>query len=314
MMQRLVAGGPVCGCRPARRVQHGVALVAVMWIVAALTLLVAGMLAVSKAEVRAAQTRAQVGGVTGLGDAAIQLAVLDWRTAPVPPDRLLRTRYRVDGVPISVAVIPASGYIDVNTAPETLLQALFVHGAGASPELARTLGQRIIDWRDPDDAALPDGAEAEAYATAGVAWRPRNGRFIVLEDLMQVLGLDFEMFDMIRPFVTVWSGSGQGVNPLAAPPEVLAILAAGNRDRAELIAAARDAGDPAIDMTMLEQAHLNSGSGGNILHVLASVPAGQGRFGVRGRWIQLSPDEDGAPWKTISAEPVRFVELARGAG
>ncbi|MDR1462015.1 MAG: general secretion pathway protein GspK [Azoarcus sp.] len=289
--------------RPASR---GFALIAVLWFVAALSVLVAGLLTVSSSEMQETQLRLDIGRASALGDAAIQMAVLDWASAEQTPDRLQRTRYVFEGMDIEVEIVPASGYVDLNSAPESLLQALLLHGAGLPQDQARQLAQRIVDWRDSDDSPLQDGAEADSYAAAGLGWRPRNGHFLTPEDLMQVLGVDFDLFARIQPFVTVWSSGGAGVNPMSAPMPVLTVLCQGNDGEARRIAMARDAGETGIDTSTLEQAFLRTGNVGNVLHVLASTPADGGRRAVRGRWVSLKSDPDGTPWRTIRAEPVRF--------
>ncbi|MDR1228078.1 MAG: general secretion pathway protein GspK [Azoarcus sp.] len=289
--------------RPACR---GFALIAVLWFVAALSVLVAGLLTISSGEMLETQLRLDSGRTAALGDAAIQIAVLDWASAESPPDRLLHTRYVFEGVEIEVEIAPASGYIDLNSAPENLLQALFLHGAGLPPNQARQLAQRVIDWRDQDESPLPDGAEADSYAAAGLGWRPRNDRFLAPEDLMQVLGVDFDLFARIQPFTTVWSSGGAGVNPMSASMPVLTVLCQGNDGEAKRIAMARDAGETGIDTSTLEQTFLRAGNVGNVLHVLASMPADGGRRAVRGRWLLLESDPDGTPWRTIRAEPVHF--------
>ncbi|MDR0635276.1 MAG: general secretion pathway protein GspK [Azoarcus sp.] len=286
----------------------GFALIAVLWIVAALAVLVTSLLTISRGEMREAQLRLDSGRAVAIGDAAIQLAVLDWTRAQPPPDRLLRTHYTFDGVDIEVEIVPASGYIDLNNAPENLLQALFIHAAALAPAEALQLAQRIVDWRDSDEDPLPHGAEAGNYAAAGLGWRPRDDRFLVPEDLLQVLGIDFALFARIQPFITVWSSGGAGVNPMAAREPMLVVLSQGNGGEARRIAMARDAGDSAIDTTTLEQTFLRTGQVGNVLHVQASMPVDDGkRLAVRGRWVSLRADPDGTPWRTIRAEPVRFV-------
>ena len=286
--------------------QKGVALVAVLWIVAALALLVGGMAAMSRAEVQRAQTHQAVGQVTVLGDAAIQLAVLDWKVTPPQPVRRVQTQYQVEGVPVVVRITPASGYISLNGAPESLLHDLFRYGADVDEVRATALAQSVIDWRDTDETPLPQGAEAPAYVAAGLPWRPRNGRFIAVEDLLQVIGMDLDVFDRIRSLVTVWSSAG-GVDPRSAPEDVIAILAAGNLDQARRIVQGLDAGDPTIDMTTLNQAHLGA-SGSSILHIEAIVPVDEHRSAVRARWVGLAPNPEGAPWKTLSAERVYFIQ------
>jgi general secretion pathway protein K len=293
---------------------RGFALIAVLWMVAALTVLVSGLLLASRGEIQEAEIRLQEGRAVALGDAAIQLAVRDWMSANPPPDRLQRGRYAFDGVDIEVEVVPSSGYIDLNNAPEELLRALFVHGAGLDLPSANRLAQNIIDWRDTDDEPMPQGAEAPAYLAAGLSWRPRNERFSTPEDLLQVLGIDFELFAKIVPLITVWSGdrsggrAGTGVNPLAAPEPILAILCEGNTGMAARIASGRDAGEAGVDISTLEQNFIRMGSMGSIAHIMASVPVdAAGRRAVRARWVLFMADEDGTPWQTVRAEPVRFI-------
>lgn len=295
-----VRAGPLAAAPP----QRGLALVAVLWMVSALSLLVAGLLSVSRAEIRSAQTHVAIAQAAALGDAAIQLAVLEWRTAPTPRAGLTELDLDIDGRPLHVVIQPGSGFVDLNQAPESLLVDLLQLGGGLDAEAAETLAQRVIDWRDPDDAPHPRGAEAEAYAAAGVRYRPRNGRFVVVEDLLQVLGFDYEVFDRIRGLVTVWSGSTPGgVNPRAASVPVLSILAGGDSAQAMRLAAGRN--DPTLDTTMLNQAHLYAGAT-EVLRVEAVVALGDGVIGRRARWLKPVPDEDGAPWVTLALEPVRL--------
>lgn len=286
--------------------QKGVALIVVMWVVAALALLVGGMLAVSRAEVHRAQIHQTVGHTTALGDAAIQLAALEWKVSPPLPPRRLEMHYQLEGVPVTVRITPVNGYISLNGASEALLHDLFHFAGGVDEARATELAQRVIDWRDPDEMPLPQGAEISEYVSENVPWRPRNGRFLVIEDLMQVLGMDFEVFDRIRSLVTVWS-SASGVDPRSASEGVLAILAAGDRNQALQIMRALDAGDQTVNTTGLNQAHLTSSSGGSILHMEAIMPADEQRMAIRGRWISLMPDHEGAPWRTLAVEPVYFI-------
>jgi len=291
----------------------GMALIAVLWMTAALSLLVAGMLSISRAEVKATQVRSDLAQATALGDAAIQLAVLDWQTRSPKPDRLLHTDYLIEGRPVAVRLVPASGYVDLNTASQALLAVLLQFGGGLAPAEAETMARRIVDWRDRNEAELPGGAEAPAYAAAGVPWRPRNGSFLVPEDLMQVLGMDFDLYQRIRPLITVWAGGAPGINAYAAPPEVLYLAAQGKQDVAYRIAVARDAGEQGVDLTQLEAAFVRNGTLGNILHVEARLPLDTGRSAIRGRWLLLGADPGGAPWRTIAVEPVRLrADEARG--
>ena len=299
--------------RNGRRSCSGVALVAVMWIVAALSLLAMGLVASSRSEVRSAQTARAFAEAAALGDAAIQLAARDLRFAPEPIDRRSSFEYSMSGRKVIVHVSSASGFIDLNAAPETLLRDLFVVGAGVSVDVAEQLAQRVVDWRDADESVLPLGAENADYAAAGVPFRTRGGAFDVPEDLLQVLGVGFDVYDRIQTFITTVSGSA-GVDPLAAPLGVLRILAGGRDDVARAFVAVRDSRGSAADMTAFVQEHMLS-SASTIYHLEALYPADAGHMLARVRWIDLgSPGAGGLPWRTLRIEPVRAVVLESGDG
>jgi len=287
-----------------RRRCRGVAVVAVMWIVAALALLVVGMAAGTRADIRAAQVARAEAEASAFGDAAIQLAALEMRTSAEPLRTAAMREYEFEGRPIQVDIRPVEGYIDLNNASDTLLRDLFLIGAGLPQEQAEALAQRVVDWRDPDQMPLPLGAENDAYQAAGSPNLTRGEKLTQPEDLLQILGMTLDVYDKIEHFVTVFGASG--VDPKAATPAVLAILAKGNIELASKIAAARDSGDPAIDMTGLEQAHLAAASG-NRFRVEARLET-DGRLVSRVRWIDFSePGPFGLPWRTLRVEPPRGI-------
>ena len=292
--------------RPSR--QCGVALVAVLWMVAALALLGAALAANSRADLRSAQAARAFAEAAALGDAAIQLAALDIRRMPVPPARPAREGYDIEGRRVDVRVMPVGGFVDLNRAPESLLHDLLRYGAGVDDALAATLAQRIIDWRDPDQSARADGAEDDAYVAAGVRYRTRGGPFEAPEDLLQVLGLSLDVYDKVTAFVTIY-GLASRVDPLAAGSGVLRVLARGDGVLAARVAAARDTGEITIDMSSFVQEHLQPSSSGTRFRVEARVGEEGGRVLARVRWIDLaSKGADGSPWRTLRAEPVRAID------
>lgn len=282
----------------------GVALVAVLWIVASLSLLAMSLVSSSRGEVRTVQMARAFAEAAANGDAVIEIAAREIYASSEPVVRFTLARYLFEGREFIVRVTPATGFIDLNAASEALLRDLFVFGAGLDEERAEILVQRIIDWRDPDDAALPLGAEDEAYVAAGVSFRTRGGPFEGPEDLLQVLGINYEVYDKIHLLVTTSSGAA-GVDPLAASPAVLRVLAGGNDANVDAFIAARDAGEPLLDMTGFTQEHLVSASGA-IFHLEALYPLDAGARLARARWVDLSlPGALGLPWRTLRIEPVR---------
>lgn len=72
----------------------------------------------------------------------------------------------------------------------------------------------VADWVDEDSTPNPGGAESSWYQGQKEPYLPRNRPLITLEELRMVKGMA-EIFDTLRPFVTVYANSGGSV--VAAP-------------------------------------------------------------------------------------------------
>lgn len=281
-----------------RRSSSGLALVAVLWMVAALSLLAAGLAGLTRGEVRVAQNARMASEVAALGDAAIQMVALGMRSdADMPRGSFVRSMMFGERE-VTVHVVPAHGLIDLNAASEPLLRDLFIYGARRDEVDAEQIARNILEWRgaggDLDDTS---------YEEAGMAGGPRGARFEHPEDLLQVLGVTYDDYAKIERFITVFSES-PAIDPLSAPVEVLRIVAEGNDETAEMIAAARAEEDPVIDTTGLVQDYVG-GRGVGILRVDARI-AYDGRVLRRTRWIDLNrPTAQGSPWRTVRVEAVR---------
>ncbi len=283
------------------RCQKGLALVAVMWMVAALAVLAAGLTSATRSEIRVAQVARAASVAAAIGDAAIQLAALELRSSPTQFAGFRTRAFQVEGRSVEVRIVPAGGLVDLNAAPESLLRYLFVHGARMEEGAATQVAQRIVKWRSP--GLVLEGTDYEA---AGVAFRPRRGVFEYPEDLLQVLGVTYDDYDRIQSLITVHGGR-RDVDPRAAPVGVLMLLARGDALLAARIAAIRDAGDPLVDLTGLVQEHL--GRGGTPVYRMDAVIEIDGHSHRRTRWIDLDlPGADGSPWRTIRIEPVVGVQ------
>lgn len=284
--------------------QSGVALVVVMWLVAALSLLVSGLVATTRADLRGTQALKQFAVHAALGDGAIRLAASQLKVAPFV-DRSLAFQFNLDGYELAVEVLPASAFVNLNSASIELLRDTLQFGADLPEAQAQVLAERIADWRDPDEDPLPGGAERPAYEAAGSRFRPRNGPFESVDDLIQVLGVNLELHDKLRGFLTTHGGAS-GVDPRFAPPAVLRVLAAGNAGVVERLLDARRAQDPVFDMTGLTQQHLAQTSSGPY-RILATHRTERALL-VRARWIELSAPGPELPWTELSAEPVESLE------
>lgn len=283
-----------------RRGQRGYALIAVLWMTAALTVFVSALVYQARAEVRTVGMRRELAQAEASGDAAIQIAARMIAREPAQFVQQKEFTLAFDGEGMRVVVVPVSGLIALNAASEPLLTALFAYGGGLDPMAAQRLAQRVIDWRDPDSAALPSGAENPEYQLAGSRFRTRGGPFEAPEDLLQVLGITLETYDKIKDLVTVDGGSAR-CNPLAAPLGVLLVLARGDAAAAERIAAARDAGNALVDTTSLMQEFVDQSTSSRF-RIRAVVPVGEQRLSVRTQVVDVAPVSLHVPWISVRAE------------
>jgi general secretion pathway protein K len=125
------------------------------------------------------------------------------------------------GVEISVRLRSDSSRIDLNQAPRDVLVGLLEQVA---PERdADALADAVADWRDRDDRRSANGAEADDYRTAGLAYAPGNQAFRSVHELSQVLGFDANLTRSLVPYITIY-GRHPRINALGAESIVLAAV------------------------------------------------------------------------------------------
>ena len=295
---------PASWRRAARRCTgRGLALVAVLWMVAALMVTATGVVYAVRGEVRAVASFREIAAAGAIGEAGVILAARELAATKIRESRLQQSEVSFEQVAVGIRVVPLSGLIDLNAASEPLLTDLIAVAGEVDRGLASRLAQRIIDWRDADDQPQPDGAEDAAYAAAGSPFRTRGGPFEAPEDLLQVLGVDFDLYDRLRRLVTVHARGNARVDPAAAPMAVLRVLAGGNEQIADAYAGAREASGALADTTRFPAAFIARTPTSRYL-IEASVPLSNGALLVTRRILDVAAAVDGLPWETLWAEQV----------
>lgn len=169
--------------------QAGAALLLVLWATALLAALLVGVAAASRSHAEAAlygaeHVRAELAAEAGLAHAVAGLRAPDLARQWVPDGRPYT--FDFDGAKVTVAVVDASGMLDLNAAPPELLRGV-LQAAGVDPVHAQQLAAAI--------AASRTGAND----TPGVPFR-------AIEQLARIPGVDAALFARIAPAVTVYSG------------------------------------------------------------------------------------------------------------
>jgi general secretion pathway protein K len=265
------------------RLQRGVALVAVLWVVAALSILVTGLVQTQREEIRTASSAHIRQQADAIGQGAIELVVQGMVMQPAAHARLARTRVSYDGVDMVVEAQPLAGLVDLNLAPEPLLAALFTVNGALDKGTAARLAASLVAMRLARPAAGP------------------APRFQAPEELLGVEGVDYDLYARLAHLVTTDSRGTGRINPLAAPQEVLLLLARGDRALASRIAADRDADVPGMDTTRLEAAFTDT-SVSSRFRFRAFVPFPDGAQVTVVRDLDISPVTEGTvPWRTMRA-------------
>ena len=262
------------------RSNRGVALVAVLWVVAALSILVTGLVQTQRQEIRSAASSRLRLQADAVGQGAILQAVQILIVQPRLRERFARMRIAYDGAEVQVEVQPFSGLVDWNLAPAPLLAALFALSGGTDPVTADRLAAGVVALREARPSEPPP-------------------RFKSPEEVLNVEGIDYDLYARLAHLVTTDSRGSGRINPLSASPEVLLLLAGGDQNLASRVAADRDANVPGMDTTRLQTAFTDS-SVSSRFRFRAFVPAPDGSQVVVVRDIDISPAADGtAPWRTM---------------
>jgi general secretion pathway protein K len=192
--------------------ERGVALVLVLWLLTLLAILVVGFAGDGRTQLHLARNQHEAAAAQALADAGVTFAVLGIFD-PAPS-----TQWRADGQvhvvqygggELQVSVQDEGGKLDLNVAPLSLLANLFrVQGVANADQLARA----VVAGRPA--AVSNDGGQGAAAITPA---------FVAVEDLRRMPGVDWKIYDLIEPFVTVYSGSPQ-FDPMTAPRVVLLSL------------------------------------------------------------------------------------------
>lgn len=273
--------------RAGQRKGAGVALVAVLWVVAALTIMVGGALYGSRTEMRAVTTDRQLARAAALADAALAQTLQAWmRPGERRPEGASRLVVGFDGVDMELQAYPLTGLVEINSAPEALLAAVFVHAAGLPPSEAAALAQAVEAARQ-----LPE-------------FKALGHRFAAVEELLQIPGFSYDIYQAVAGLLSVDSAGGGRVNPLAAPLDVLRVLADGDSAVAQTYTEGREAPGAAPPAWQLNAPWTSTAVANRYMFVI-SVPVGDGMIVQASRWVDLDAGRpEGLPWTVFHGREV----------
>ncbi|MCU0794700.1 MAG: general secretion pathway protein GspK [Akkermansiaceae bacterium] len=215
--------------------QRGVALMAVIWLIALLSLATVAAIRVVAFDLDVAQ-----GSIHGFR--ARQLAEMGIALGANPaverPDPILKQWSEEEGEGFEVKLISEGAKFNINgilmREDKNLLQSMFIDW-GMDLEEASAVADALGDWIDSNDEAALNGAEEEWYLEMGRINQPFNRPFYNVEEMRLVRGMD--LVEAYRPdwrnWFTVWSGGALDLNEASA--EMIAVAAEVRVEEATII-------------------------------------------------------------------------------
>ena len=230
------------GRRAARR--RGSALLAVLWLSAALAAIAFALSSTVRSETDRASTavdglRAYYLARGGVERTAMELL---WRAVSMGPPKIPRNatevNYAFPSGEVRVEILPEASKLNVNRAPVQDLYRLAV-ALGVEPGQAQEIATAIDDWRRP----APNGGAFDLYySSLSPSFRPAHASIQEIEELLLVKGVTPDIFygtyvpaesesataGMVPRYgladcLSVYDSGGQ-VDVNTAPPPVLAAL------------------------------------------------------------------------------------------
>ena len=205
------------------RRQSGVALVLVLWVMTLLAVIAGNFAFSMRGEAQIARNLLVNAQAKSRADAGAQLAWFELMKPSADPQRWqangVAHELMMDGTLVRISILDESGKIDLNTAPDELLKALFRY-SGLSEEASSTLLNAVLDWRSPGNLRRLNGAKEEQYRAAGKNYGPANAPFETVDELQRVLGMSPDLYRTLAPALTVYSRQ-PGINPAFASRDVL---------------------------------------------------------------------------------------------
>ena len=183
--------------KPALRNNAGVALLMVLWVVAALSLFVASLGQTVRSEaVLTGVARNLVQG-RAYGEAAIYQALAKIKFENKIPDVQIVWVQNWQDIPIDVEITPWNGLVNINGASLEMLSLLLEKAAVLPRTQAQQHAQNMLDVR--------------------TQWRAKGMPWESVEDILQVTGIHYPVFESIRPYLVAEKDMRSTVSINAAP-------------------------------------------------------------------------------------------------
>lgn len=220
---------------PRHRQKSGAALMAVLWLIAILSMACMATLRIITFDLELASAKVH-------GSRARQVAEMGVAIGSNPvvkrSDPILRQMNEETGEGFEVKINSEGGRFNINAIllqnDKELLKSMFINW-GLELEDAQEITDALIDWIDPGDDEQLNGAEKKYYEAEGRINQPFNRPFYDVAEVSLVRGM--ELVEAVRPdwrnWFTIWSGGPLDLNEASA--ELIAAAAEISVEQADII-------------------------------------------------------------------------------
>jgi general secretion pathway protein K len=287
--------------------RRGVILLTVLWSIALLSALAmaasvtfrgfAGIMAVERDRLQgdallSAGLETAAGILDSLGDASL----LDIETSINLTTGSVRLRLNDEG-----------GRVDIGKAPAIVLAAL-LRSVGANEAAANDIAQRIVEQRNAGNRARPDTTPGSATGATGMPGGDQQP-FSDVRQLQLVPGMSPDWVAALAPLATVFGS--EAVNPLTAPPGVIAALPGVDKGQADAFLKARGSfpadSDRLVRMLGAAQQYLAvKPQRVASVELLAKLPSG---YAVAARSVIVALPQDSQPYRVLVWTPLPYPRL-----
>lgn len=329
--------------------QRGIALIAVLWAVALLSLIAVAFLAETRSGGNLTRNLLENAKAEALADAGVYRTVVGLLESDILEpmtlgpemadlierrpelERILRPHgksvlrqviqspWPVDGMPRSfpfggeriwISIQDEGGKIDLNAASDGLLQGLFL-SVGLDGQEAAAMVDAIADFQDENELRRHNGAEDADYRAAGRRYGAKDAPFEMVEELQQVLGMSRSLYAQVAPALTVYSGD-YGIDPRTAPREALLALPGVNIDQVDALLTVRATSTGGLLPALVGIEDHLAPSERSVFSVRAEAHTASGGVFVRQAVVELAPASERPYVILYWAQGRRFARSDRG--
>lgn len=266
--------------------QKGMALIAVLWLTAAMGLIISGIVREVRSEAHSVGFARNLLRARMQADAALLLVLQKIKAEQIQlQPSMQQINVNFEGQMYPVQITPLNGLIDINRASAALLTKLYQHAAQLDSRSATTLAQATVDSRQSKNAK-------------GELWE-----FQSTEDLLRVKGMTYFIYAKIKSLVTAELRSGSGlVNPLAASQTTLELLLDGDRSRASAFVAQRQSNLKPPDSSFFNPEFIQM-TPSECFSLQTKIMLTDGDILQKSINTQWTPDpRSGLPWRILSTQ------------